>query len=241
MDHIRAIELPYDLVKHESLYHLAKYITSAQHSAKDKMAQRHGRWVRHLLRKLRRVCRRLSQTFEQSECTHLGGKQKTRKKPGVNERKRRREKCGISIPNKYTDAVELDIANGNTLWQTAVQVELAALIYHDCFKFKSRKYKYSKEYQFASLRFMFEMKQDLRRRARLVIQGFKVDPRDLETRSIVVKGISVRLLDVITHQDKLKNIKWGHRQRVHLSIYTRESVHSVRKGMGRVAWMYRHY
>ena len=85
-----------------------------------------------------------------------------------------------------------------------VQTELAALIDHNCFQFKPKGYKPSKEYQYAPLRLVFELKQDLRRKARLVIQGFTIDPRDLETRSTVVKGISVRLLDVITHRDNLK-------------------------------------
>ena len=79
-----------------------------------------------------------------------------------------------------------------------------ALIDHDCFEFKSKDFKPSKKNQFAPLQLVFELKQDLRRKARLVIQGFKVDPRDLETRSTVVKGISVRLLDVIAHRDKLR-------------------------------------
>ena len=37
----------------------------------------------------------------------------------------------------------------------------------------------------------FELKHDLRRKARLVIQGFRVDPRKLSTYSTVFKGISV--------------------------------------------------
>ena len=53
---------------------------------------------------------------------------------------------------------------------------------------------------------VFELKQDLRRKARLVIQGFRVDPKLLSTRATVVKGISVRLLDVIAHRDGLKTL-----------------------------------
>ena len=47
-------------------------------------------------------------------------------------------------------------------------------------------------------------KQDLRKKARLVCDGSRVDPRGLNTRAIIVRGISVRLLDVICHYWKKK-------------------------------------
>ena len=121
-------------------------------------------------------------------------KNKKRKKPGVNKRDKVKVKYGIEIPANFKRAVELDIANRNTLWQTAVRDEIAALIFHKCFKFKAKGFKPAKSYQYAPLRLIFELKQDFRRKARLVIQGFRVDPRDLSTRSTVVNGISVRLL-----------------------------------------------
>ena len=50
---------------------------------------------------------------------------------------------------------------------------------------------------------IFEVKQDGRRKARLVAGGHMVDPMGINPRSTVVKGISVRLLDLIAHRDKL--------------------------------------
>ena len=147
----------------------------------------------------------------------------------MNKRKKGNEKYGIEIPNTYKRAVELDIDNGNTVWQTAVQTELAALINHGCFQFKDKHFKPSAEYQYAPLVLIFELKQDLRRKARLVIQGFKVDPRDLSTRSTVVKGISVRLLDVIAHRDKLR-ILTGDIGNAFIQAPTKEKVYTVCKG-----------
>lgn len=48
------------------------------------------------------------------------------------------------------------------------------------------------------------MKPDLRYKARLVCDSSRVDPRGLSTRATVVKGISVRLLDVIADSQDLK-------------------------------------
>ena len=51
---------------------------------------------------------------------------------------------------------------------------------------------------------IFEVKQDGRRKGRLVAGGHLVDPKGgINSRSTVVKGISVRLLDLIAHRDNL--------------------------------------
>jgi hypothetical protein len=50
---------------------------------------------------------------------------------------------------------------------------------------------------------IFEVKQDGRRKARLVAGGHLVDSMGISSRSTVVKGISVRLLDLIAHRDNL--------------------------------------
>jgi hypothetical protein len=48
---------------------------------------------------------------------------------------------------------------------------------------------------------IFDVKQDGRRKARLVAGGHMVDPMGVNSRSMVVKGISVRLLNLIAHRD----------------------------------------
>ena len=128
------------------------------------------------------------------------------RKPSVNKRERSNFKYGLEIPVKYKDAVRIDIAYGSMLWQMAVQEKIAALIFHDCFTFKPKGFKLSNSYQFAPLVLNFELKQDLRCKARLVIQGFRVNPKDLSTQSTVVQGISVRLIGIIAHRDDLQLI-----------------------------------
>ena len=100
----------------------------------------------------------------------------------------------------------MDKVNGNRLWQAAVEKEMGALIMHNCFDFKPPTFKPGSDYQYAPLNMIFEVKNDLRRKARLVVLGYKVDPRGLSTRATVVKGISVRLLSVIAHRDGLTEL-----------------------------------
>ena len=45
------------------------------------------------------------------------------------------------IPRSYNEGKMLDIKNGNTLCQDAVEKEIAALIHHECFDFKEPDYK----------------------------------------------------------------------------------------------------
>ena len=51
---------------------------------------------------------------------------------------------------------------------------------------------------------IYDVKQDGHHKARLVVVGHLVDPRGISTRSTIVKGVSVCLLDVIAHHDNLK-------------------------------------
>ena len=51
---------------------------------------------------------------------------------------------------------------------------------------------------------MYDIKPDLTYKARLVCDGSRVDPRGLSTHATVVKGISVRLLDLIADSQNLK-------------------------------------
>jgi hypothetical protein len=195
----------------------------------SKNTQKYARWARLFQRDVQRTMRRLTRIRSfchqrisvdspltadspplRSRRTNKAGhtppnKKKKRKKPGRNGRIPK-TKFGIEIPKNYKHAVDIDTANNNRLWQDAVEKEVAALIFHKCFEFKSPDFKPSSDYQYAPLSLVFEVKQDLRRKMRLVIMGNKVDSRGLSTRATVVKGISVRLLSIIAHRDGLTEL-----------------------------------
>ncbi len=131
------------------------------------------------------------------------GGERRRTKPG---RLRRpvQIKYGVQVPQSVKHAYELDRINGNTLWADAIKKEVDTLLAMSCFAFHSPDYKPSSDFQFAKLSMILEVKQDGRRKARLVAGGHTVDPMSVNSRSTVVKGISVRLLDLIAHRDNLQ-------------------------------------
>ena len=130
-----------------------------------------------------------------------GGVRK-RKKPGRISRPLE-VKYGVVIPRNVKHALELDSEAGVTFWADAIRKEIASLLALDCFSFHAPDYKPSSDYQWTKLTIIFEVKQDGRRKARLVAGGHLIDPKGISSRSTVVKGISVRLLDLIAHRDNL--------------------------------------
>ena len=81
---------------------------------------------------------------------------------------------------------------------------VTALIFYQYFDFKSPNFKPSSDYQFCRLHLVYDIKPDLTYKARLVCDGSRVDPRGLSTRATVVKGISVRFLDLIADSQNLQ-------------------------------------
>ena len=99
--------------------------------------------------------------------------------------------------------MRIDEAAGNRNWQLAVEKEVAALIMHGCFDFKSPDFKPPSDFQYCRLHFVYEIKSDLRQKGQLVFDGSRIDPQGLSTRATVVKGVSVRLLDIIADAQDL--------------------------------------
>jgi hypothetical protein len=69
----------------------------------------------------------------------------------------------------------------------------------ECFDIKSFGFTPGDDYQKTMLTIIYDVKQDLRRKARLVAGGHLVDPLDHSVYSSTAKGISVKLLHVISH------------------------------------------
>jgi hypothetical protein len=116
-------------------------------------------------------------------------------------------KYGVIIPCSVKHAKELDTKNGNTLWADAITKEIDSLLRLGCFDFHAPDFKSSSEYQFAKLTMIFEVKQDGQCKTRLVLAGgHMVKPRGISSRSMVMKGISIRLLDLFAHRDGLRTL-----------------------------------
>ena len=129
---------------------------------------------------------------------------KKKKNPGRLSRGQPTVKYGVKIPRNTKEARTFDDENGNHLWQEAAEKEIATLLSLGCFEFYEPHYKPPEEYQYVKLKMIYEVKNDGRRKGRLVAEGQHVDPRGLSLYSSVVKTISVRLLDIIADRDGLE-------------------------------------
>jgi hypothetical protein len=89
-----------------------------------------------------------------------------------------RFKYGVQVPTSVEMARKLDIANGNTAWEDALKSEMKDLFNLECFDIKSFGFTPGDDYQKTTLTIIYDVKQDLRRKARLVAGGHLVDPLD---------------------------------------------------------------
>ena len=134
-----------------------------QHDVGKTYNDRYGRWARKFLRSLKRTLRRLrrcnffgftSTTYRQSHKRARRGKElvvngkKVSITPTSPSKSVRPFKYGFEVPQNWKDIIRLDTANGNRKWQDAVEKEVAALLFHECFDFKSPDYKPSGEFQY---------------------------------------------------------------------------------------------
>ena len=97
----------------------------------------------------------------------------------------------MKIPRSVKEVHAFDAAEGHTLWAEAIKAEIDSFLKLDCFEFKEPEFKPPKDFQYAKLNMIFEVKHDGRRKARLVAGGHMVALHDMSACSTVVKGISV--------------------------------------------------
>ncbi len=108
-------------------------------------------------------------------------------------------KYGVKIPKNVKEALMIDKFNKDDLWKEAIIKEISALMGRQTFEYLSGTWKKRQQegYKFAPLRMIFDIKQDGRRKARLVIGGHVLDSENMDTYASVMKAISARLLMVI--------------------------------------------
>ena len=128
------------------------------------------------------------------------------------------------MPTTVAQALKLDEQNGNTYWQDAIEKEIGALMKLNCFEFHPKDFIPTQDYQKTKLMMVFDVKNDLRRKARLVAQGQLVDILDHVIYSSTCKHISIRLLTVIAQKSNLK-ILCGDIGNAYVNATTNEKVY----------------
>ena len=156
--------------------------------------------------------------------------QTIRKKPSGRDRRSHNNsglKYGIIVPGNVREAIQFDQENGNLLWYNAIFKELEALMNMELFqKFPSslRKSR-AKGVQFAPLRMIFDVKVDLRRKARLVIGRHVVAYTGYEVYASTMKSVSARILMTIASANDLE-VVIGDIGNAYLHAETEEKVYS---------------
>ena len=133
---------------------------------------------------------------------------------------------GVRIPRNYQEAIALDKANGNTLWQDAIQKELDQIKEYQTFIVRSDLKKPPKGYQFVKVHFVFACKHDLRHKARLVANGSMTEAQSEDAYLSVVLLKGLRMCVLIAELNGLK-IMAGDVGNAYLEALTKEKVYII--------------
>jgi hypothetical protein len=85
-------------------------------------------------------------------------------------------KFGVRLPRSRAEAFTMDEGNGNTKWQDAIKLELDQLDEYDTFIDKGKLAHGPTGFKRINCHFVFDCKQDLRHKARLVPGGHMTAP-----------------------------------------------------------------
>ena len=134
-----------------------------------------------------------------------------------------RYKFGVQVPKTPREARELDEKNGNKLWGDAIKKELDQLNEYGTFKSRGKGTRVPPEYQLIKVHFVFDVKHDLRHKARLVAGGHMTTVSKDTTYSSVATLRSMRLVMLIAELNGME-LNAGDVGNAYLEAYTKEKV-----------------
>ncbi len=132
-------------------------------------------------------------------------------------------KFGVQIPRHVKQAKEIDAKNNNTFWQDAMDHELAQLHKFNTFHDLGVRRNKPDGYQMTKVHWVFDVKHDLRRRARLVTGGHLTNPPMDAVYSGVVSMRCFRIVTFLAELNGLK-VKCGDVSNAYLESYSRERI-----------------
>ena len=181
----------------------ARYISN--HVIDDKRNGRYNSWAKNTMKKHARTIRKLYRIHGINLKIRKNDEQylKSVIKRMKNQNK---TKFGIKIPQNVKEALLFDKFNKNTKWADAIAKEMEALRKLDVFEFLPSNCNFSKEdgWQYAPMHMIFTIKQeDMRYKARFVMNGNVIDASDYVKYSSTVNSLSVRLLFIVAAKEHL--------------------------------------
>ena len=131
-------------------------------------------------------------------------------------------KFGIEVPRNIKHALQLDKANGNSLWSDAISKEMTNV--KIAFRFKGKDESPPVGYKQIRCHLIFDIKMDLTRKARFVAGGHMTDPPTTMTYASVVSRESVRLAFLLASLNEL-DILTGDIGNAYLNAPTKEKIY----------------
>jgi hypothetical protein len=113
-------------------------------------------------------------------------------------------KFGIRLPRSRAEAFAFDATNGVTKWQDAIKLELDQLDEYDTFIDKGKQAHGPQGFKRINCHFVFDCKQDLRHKARLVAGGHMTAPPRDSVYSGVVSLRSMRIVALLAELNGLE-------------------------------------
>jgi len=120
------------------------------------------------------------------------------------QRHGKRFQFGVQVPRNHREAMELDTANGNTMWADAIKTEMDQLHEYDTFQDKGSGTTMGAGWKKINVHLIFAVKHDLRRKARLVAGGHLTEPPKDSVYSGVVSLRSIRLIALLAELNGMK-------------------------------------
>ena len=191
-------------------------------------------WASKTIRDVKRTARRITRLYDLTitDTDAIKLVRRVQRNGTTNKKKKKQNfnkpvfKYGVQVPRTVRQALELDEKRGDDLWAEAIKKEIRTLNDVECFEFHDPGYKLQTDYQKTTLRVIFDVKHDLRRKARLVAGGHLVELLDTNVYSSTVKPISVKILHVIAAKQGLKQL-CGDVGNAYINAYTNEKVYSI--------------
>jgi hypothetical protein len=140
-----------------------------------------------------------------------------------NLRNKSRVKFGVPIPSSYEQALEYDKKNGNNLWKEATESEMKQLFAYGTTRSLGKEAKVPVGYTKIRVHLVYDVKQDGRRKARLVAGGHLTGPNTDTYYSSVVSLRAMRILVFLSELNDLK-LCAGDVGNAYLEAYTNEKV-----------------
>ena len=131
--------------------------------------------------------------------------------------------CGFQVPRNHAEAMELDRANGNTMWKDAEVTELSQIHEYKSFIDKGIGFDPGHEFKKIRVHMVYAVKHDGRHKARLVAGGHLTEtPID----SVYSSVVSLRGIRILAFLGELNNLKvWSTDiGNAYLETYTKEKV-----------------